>query len=459
MQAILPQELVRLAQVCPTPLYLVGGSVRDFLAGLTPAVRDFDICSPLPATQFAELAERNGITPLAVYKTTGTVKLRGEQAYEYACFRHDRYVRGTHAPVETYFTDDITLDAKRRDFTANAVYYDVAKGEFVDPLGGIAAIAEKRLTTVDAPEKVFGEDGLRLMRLARQAAQLGFSPDANCLAGARANAQLIEDIVPERIYAELLSILTADQKYGVHGAPYRGLTLLEAIGAFAYIFPPLQAGKGLAQRADFHKYDVLEHSLRSVRYAEGLTEDADLRLAALLHDVGKPSCMRRDGNAHAHPVEGEPLTVEILTKLKAPKRTIATVAWLVRWHMYDLDCKTSENKLRRFLVANRSKLDDLLLIKQADFSACADDTSKAPTCAKWERLLAKMTAEGVPFTLKELAVNGKELEEAGIPTARLSEVLRALLLHVAVLPQDNQRKRLIKLALGMQTNGQKSRTC
>ncbi len=452
MLEILPEELKNLAKACPTPLYVVGGSVRDYLAGLTPGIRDWDICAPLSANAFAKIANENGFLTPAVYKNTGTVKLKGAQAdYEYSCFRSDKYVRGTHVPVEIHFTDDITLDAKRRDFTANAVYFHIQTGNFVDPLQGIPAIQEKRLTTVDDSKKVFGEDGLRLMRLARQAAQLGFSPDKGCLLGARQNAALILDISPERIFEELVAILTAEQKCGVKDAPYRGLRLLNEIGVFQYILPELSKGDGLSQRADFHKYDVLEHSFRAVKYAEPLTPDYTLRLAALLHDVGKPLCMLRDGNAHAHSEEGAPLAEAILQRLKAPKKATQKVVWLTKWHMYDYDCNTSEKKLRRFFVKNADKIELLLQIKQADFSACTDNLSKAPTCIKWEKLLQKMKAENVPFSLRALAVSGKDIQTLA-PAPHIATILNELLMHTAVLPADNEKARLLKLAQGIEKN-------
>ncbi len=448
MLEILPQELKNLAKRCAVPLYVVGGSVRDHLAGLTPVKRDWDVCAPLFAEDFARLATEAGFFVRATYRNTGTVKILGKEGeYEYSSFRSDEYVRGVHSPVKVYFTTDVTLDARRRDFTCNAVYFDIQGNRYVDPLAGIPAIRERRLTTVDDPKKVFGEDGLRLMRLARQAAQLGFSPDDACLDGAKQNASLILDISPERVFEELTALLTADGKCGVADAPYHGLTLLKQTGVLARILPELAQGDGLMQRADFHKYDVLEHSLRAVRYMEGLDERYPLRLAALLHDVGKPACMLRDGNAHAHSEEGEEIARAILTRLKAPKRVTAQVCRLIKWHMYDFNCQTGENKLRRFLVQNYEILEDLRKLKQADFSACTDDTSQTPTCARWEDLLAKMQAEGVPFSLKGLAVNGKDVEKIGVPPHRIAEVLNALLMHVAVTPKDNHRERLLRLAV------------
>ncbi len=441
---LLPKRLIELANACDKPLYLVGGALRDYLAGLTPhGARDWDICAPISFADFVNVAEKVGFTVQATFKHTGTVKCKDADGveYEFSSFRSDKYVRGIHVPSEIFFTEDISLDAKRRDFTCNAVYFNIQTGEFCDPLNGIPAIKEKRLTTVAPADKVFGEDGLRLMRLARQAGQLGFTPDADCLRGATHHANLIDDISPERVYTELCAVLSADKKYGVASGHYRALKLLEKIGVLARIFPDLAKGKGMAQRADFHKYDVLEHSLRAAWYA-----DESVRLAALLHDVGKPFCKLRDGNSYAHHEEGAILAKEALTRLKAPKKVIERIPALIEWHMYDFNCQTGENKLRRFFVTHYSILEELIALKQADFSACTDDFSTAPTCARWRMILEQMKKEGAPLTLKELALSGKELLELGIPAPHVSQVLQALLLHAACNPKDNTKERLLRLA-------------
>ncbi|MBQ8685368.1 MAG: CCA tRNA nucleotidyltransferase [Clostridia bacterium] len=445
MQEIIPQSLLRLAKGCPSTLFVVGGSVRDFLCGYTPlsGKRDWDICSRIPVDAFEALAKNCGFVVRAVYKNTGTVKLQDGEGveYEYSRFRSDKYVRGVHTPVEIYFTDDIALDARRRDFTANAVYYDIADGKFVDPLGGIQAIKERRLSTVAAAKKVFGEDGLRLMRLARFGAQLGFTPDGECLAGARENAALIRDISPERIFAELSAILSADKKYGVKNGHYLGLQLLSQTRVLDEILPELTLGRDMKQRADFHKYDVLEHSLRAVLYA-----DESVRFAALLHDIGKPFCKLRDGNSHEHHKEGARLAADVLRRWKAPNKLIDGVQRLVLWHMYDFNCQTGEKKLRRFFVEHYPVLEALLLVKQADFSACTDDLSVAPTVARWQALQSKLREENAPLTLKQLAISGKDLINEGFAPDTIGGILERLLLHAVVKPEDNEKTRLLRLA-------------
>lgn len=442
MKNTINKKLMALAESCPYPLYVVGGRVRDYLAGLTAATVDNDICAPADADDFISRAKNAGFAVNAVYKNTGTVKLAADnEDYEFTCFRSDEYVRGEHKPVNTFFTTDIFLDARRRDFKCNAVYYDISGGQFVDPLGGIEDIKRKRLTTVDRADKVFGEDGLRLMRLARIAAQTGFSPDEECLKGARNNANLISDISVERIYTELNLILHADLKYGVGFAQYNGLKLLKDTGVLRIILPELASGDGMYQRSDIHKYDVLEHSLKTVAYA-----DERIRLCALLHDVGKPFCMNRDGNFYAHAEEGAKIAPVICARLRVPKKITERVCKLIALHMYDLRCDARENKVRKFIVKNYDYFEDLMLLKQADYSACRDDLSPAPCVVKMRGILQKMREEGVPLTLKELDIKGDELIKSGFPAGQAGKMLERLLLDCSIKLVKNKKDELLNYA-------------
>jgi tRNA nucleotidyltransferase/poly(A) polymerase len=486
MKELIPEKLNKLASECRATLYVVGGVCRDVLAGLEPAnysnngeartqsveeeptqagrknlegkskevaqcevkssekttKRDWDICAGVEPDEVIVLAERLGMVATAVYRNTGTVKLSdGENEYEFTSFRSDTYVRGVHQPVETTFTTDIVQDAKRRDFKANAVYYDIKNDTFVDPLGGIADITARRMTTVREAERVFGEDGLRLMRLARQCAVLGFTPSDECLAGAKANAVLIADISAERIWAEMNAILHADEKYGIPDAPYRGLHLLRDMGVLAHILPELTLGDGMEQRRDYHNYDVLEHSFRCVKYAR-----SDIRLAALLHDVGKPACKLSTGKFAEHELVGEKIAREVLTRWKVGKKLTDETCRLVRWHMYDFNGCTRQNKVRRVIVENLDIFDKLLALKQADFSACKDNLTEAPIVTRWRAIYTAMQVEGVPLCLKQLAVRGDELIKQGIPPEKVGKILQQLLWECVQSSLHNDRDSLIKRA-------------
>lgn len=442
MRNIMPKNLLSLAEECAFPLYAVGGSVRDFLCGYPLGKNtDWDICAPVSEDELISAAEKRSFCVRAVYRNTGTVKLADAEGveYEFSRFRSDKYVRGVHTPSEIVFTSDMALDARRRDFTANAVYYEIKAGRFLDPLGGMPDIERRTLRTVAPAGKVFGEDGLRLMRLARQSAQLGFTPDGECMNGAREHSALIRDIAPERIFAELGYILSSDKKHGCKDAPYRGLCILRDTGVLREIMPELALGDGMAQRSDFHAHDVLEHSLRCASYAP-----ERVRIPALLHDVGKPFCMMGDGNFYAHPEEGARIAREILTRLKAPKKLTDETERLILLHMRDFNLKTGENKVRRTIVENYPLLPDLFALMQADFSACKDDFSPAPVVEKWKNILEKMRREGAPRTLSELAVNGDDIHACGIRAQDTGRVLNELLLYCAYDGSHNRREHLLR---------------
>lgn len=444
MRTILPESLLALAHETDAPLYVVGGSVRDFLLGFpSQEDADFDLASPCKEEELIAAAERCGFIVRAVYRNTGTVKLEDKagKGFEFTRFRSDRYVRGEHRPEAVEFTRDIAKDARRRDFRANAVYYEIKSGEFADPLNGIEDIKRRILSTVAPAGKVFGEDGLRLLRLARIAAQTGFTPDEECLTGAREHAGLIGDIVPERIFSEMDLLLHADEKHGISEGQYRGLKILEEIEVLQKILPELALGKGIMQRPDFHDHDVLEHSLRCVRYSA-----PRIRFAALLHDVGKPFCFKRDGNFHEHPEEGERIAREILSRWKAPKKLAESTALLVKLHMRDYNLQMKESKVRCELAeaSSLSLLEELLLLKQADFSACKDDLSEAPCVTKWKRILDEMEREGAPLKICQMKVDGSDLLAAGIPPQKIGLCLRELFYGCVRDGSCNDREKLLE---------------
>ena len=439
----LPENLIELAHSLPFPLFVVGGSVRDYLCGSLKADADWDIAGAGSDEELIACAQQAGFTVDAVYKNTGTVRLTDPAGvkYEFTRFRSDKYVRGLHSPSEIIFTDDIKKDAVRRDFCANAVYYDVTGERFVDPLGGIADIQKRIFRTVAPAEKVFGEDGLRLMRLARLSAETGFAPDEECLAGAKKHAALISDIVPERIFTELSRLLDADGA-GV----LAGLHILKDTNVLKEILPELALGDGLNQRADFHNYDVLEHSFKCAYYA-----DRDIRFAALLHDVGKPFCYFRDGNFYNHPEEGARIAAQILTRLKAPIKLVKETRELVALHMRDFNLLMKESKVRRAIAEHYALLPKLLALFQADFSACKDNLSPAPAKVKWQRIAEEMQKEGAPRSLKELNIKGGDLLSVGIKPEKIGHILHELLLFCIEDGARNQRESLLKRAQKLYT--------
>ncbi len=443
MIKFLPRNLISLASKFEKPLYLVGGAVRNYLIDKSIST-DLDICASIPIEQFVDVVKESGFNISATYKRTGTVLfVDGTNHYEYTAFRRETYVGGAHTPEYTEFTEDIREDALRRDFKCNAIYYDIKNQKIVDVLGGVQDVKNKILDTVREPDKVFSSDGLRLMRLARFTGELNFNPTKSVLLSAKKYSHNILDISPERIYAELKMILNSDGKYQFSDSigHYNALKVLETTEVLDKIIPELTAGRGMAQRSDFHKYDVLEHSLKAVLYSS-----PNVRLSALLHDVGKPFCFLKNGQYYGHADEGEKIAEKVLKRLKADKKTIDKVKFLVKTHMLDLDCSMKESKVRKFLVKSEDYIEDLFALKQADFMACLDSEETSPTIIKWQKILKEMKEDGTPFSLKELKISSADLIELGYCDREIGKELKDLFDYVVLNPKDNDRERLLDLA-------------
>ncbi len=443
MIEVLPKNLIDLAGKFDKPLYLVGGAVRNYLIDKSLSI-DLDLSAPIPIDQFISVIEASGFKVSATYKRTGTVLFVDEKYhYEYTAFRREKYVGGRHTPEHTEFTEDILEDALRRDFKCNAVYYDIKSQKFIDVLGGIEDIKNKTLDTVREPDKVFSSDGLRLMRLARFTGELDFKPTQEVMDWAKKYSDNIVDISPERIYAELKMILVADGKYAFSSpcGHYNALKTLDKTRVLDRIIPEIALGREMAQRKDFHRYDVLEHTIRTVLYSK-----PNVRLGALLHDIGKPFCLKRDGKYHYHAVEGEKIAERVLKRLKADKETIAKVKFLVREHMLDLDCTMGENKLRKFLVKNNAYVEELLNLKQADFKAGLESEEIAPTIIKWQGILEKMKRDGTPFSYKDLTITAVDLMEIGYKGKAIGKTLEELFDYCVLNPEQNQKQILVNKA-------------
>ncbi|MGI6702031.1 MAG: CCA tRNA nucleotidyltransferase [Christensenellales bacterium] len=242
----LPDSLIELSRIIPSPLYVTGGYVRNSIMGIKTS--DIDIAAKERPEDIINLLKGSGFQTVPVNMKLGTLKIiKGGEYYEYTAFRKDSYPKGSgiHKPLNVSFTEDIKEDALRRDFTVNAIYYSVKDHTFVDITGGIEDIKSRVIRAVKMPDEVFSEDGLRLMRMVRFTAELGFSVDESTLESAKKNRLLIKDIAPERIYNELKMILSADQKYGIGGAHIKGIKLLKETGIAEIIFPGLSVSEDI----------------------------------------------------------------------------------------------------------------------------------------------------------------------------------------------------------------------
>ena len=431
----IPDSLRKLNEMSSCPIYAVGGFVRNKIAGLGET--DIDIAGPAIAEALG--ISRRYQTKIVNYKLGTAIIRYNDDKDEYTPFRVERYAPGgEHTPVEVRFTTDLRQDAMRRDFTCNSIYYDITNDKIIDPLNGIADI-EKKIIRSYNPQRTFSSDGLRILRMIRLAVETGFKIDGETAKAAKANAPLLRDISAERRRQELDRILLADTKYGVKWAHYRGLRLIQQLGLWKYLIPQLEDGAGLAQNPVYHKYDVLEHINQTVKFAA-----PDVRLAALMHDVGKPYCVAKFGNMHGHEVISAHIVRYDLGEygLKYPNDVIEEVEWLCLNHMYDIARNTKEAKLKIFVAANFDRIDKLVELMEADNLARGmDDETRE---VRLKAVKQKLIEEGAPITLSDLKLDGSVLIREGIQPVKIGGVLNELWRACVIDPRLNNEAWLLK---------------
>ncbi|MDQ1682897.1 MAG: poly(A) polymerase [Frankiaceae bacterium] len=347
-------------------LYLVGGSVRDALLGRLGD--DLDFTTDAHPDAIEALVDGWAHGTWTTGKRFGTIGAqRGEFRLEITTYRTESYDVDSRKP-DVQFGTSLTDDLLRRDFTVNAMAVAIPQRVFVDPFGGLADLAGRRLRTPGLPENSFGDDPLRMLRAARFAAQLGFVVAPEVVAAMRAMAERLRIVSAERIAAELNKLLLSPD-------PRTGLALLVDTGIAAVVLPELPALRLSIDPVHRHK-DVYDHTLAVLERAMSLEPagpDLTLRMAALLHDIGKPKTRRfeEEGGVsfHHHEVVGRDMTRNRLVALKYPKTFIDDVATLVelhlRFHGYS-DAPWTDAGVRRYVRDAGHLLDRLHLLVRSD---------------------------------------------------------------------------------------------
>ena len=422
--------------------YLVGGSLRDALLRREPA--DWDLATD------ARPPEVLGLFPGAVYENRfGTVAVRRDGAvFEITTFRLEHDYADHRRPHRVEFGDDLEADLARRDFTVNALAWGGTANDdgggrdavLVDPFGGLRDLEAGTLRAVGDPLARLHEDALRMVRAVRLAATHDLAIEAATLAAIEANAGLVAHVSGERVGAELSRLLEAPR-------PSVGLRVAADTGLVAVIVPELAAQRGIAQNK-VPGEDLWDHTLRSVDAAPA--ERGIVRLAALLHDVGKPATLA-DGRFHHHDVVGAEQAAAILRRLRFSKATVEDVAHLVHHHMFTVEADPSGPAVRRFIRRiGREHVDALFELRRADDIGSGLPPDDPVTAAFRARIDAELAARP-PLDRGALAVDGGDLiRDLGLePGPRLGRVLDALLERVIGDPALNDRGTLMLLAQGM----------
>ncbi|MDP3880574.1 MAG: HD domain-containing protein [bacterium] len=452
------KEVLQIAEVLRQngfKAYLVGGCLRDLLRKEEP--QDWDLATDALPEKILELF------PDSVYENDfGTVAIKTDsedpklKIIEVTTFRtEDGYSNKRH-PDKVQFTKSIEEDLSRRDFSMNAIAFPIHDGDvLVDPFGGQRDLKNGLIRAVGDPDERFQEDALRLMRAVRFSAQLGFEIEKKTKRAIERNKDLLSHVSLERIKAEL-------EKTIMSGHAAAGIENFRRMGLLEYIIPELLEGVNMEQNMH-HIYSVYEHNLKSLDYSANKGYSLEVRLASLLHDVGKPATRewkdhpegqkemngkKGDWTFYSHQVVGAKMTRKILKRLTFSKKLVDKVSLLVYEHMfvYDPDAVTLAGVRRLLARVGDENINDLIKVREADRIGSGVPKAQPYRLRHLMAMFEKVKTD--PVSVKMLKINGDDLmKELKLkPGPKLGFILNVLLEGVLDDPKTNTEKELLKRA-------------
>jgi len=419
--------------------YVVGGSLRDIYLGSEP--HDWDVCTSAMPEETVRCFEGYRIIETGIKHGTVTVMSDGNPI-EVTTYRIDGDYKDCRHPESVTFTKNIEEDLRRRDFTVNAMAYSPKRG-FVDCSGSRDDIEKGVIRCVGNPEERFKEDALRIMRCMRFSAVLGFKVDGETESAARKLSCNLPAISKERVWTELKKMMVASD----------GEWLSEVIRKFtpvlSVVIPQILPAVGFPHNNPHHIYDVWEHTLHAVAESSA---DLDVRVALLLHDLGKPAVHTVDEKGISHFKQHQPVSEniasEILKGLKVDNKTRDTVCVLVKHH----DDKIENNSpcVKRWLAKlGEDNFFKLLEVKRADINAHASGwiENSLKNCDDVEGTARKILAESQCFKISDLKINGNDVISLGLKSGKhVGFVLNTLLEAVISEEIENDREKLLTKA-------------
>lgn len=452
-QFVIPTEISRVAETIEKAgyeAYLIGGCVRDLIRGVQP--KDWDITTNAKPEEIIAL-----FTKTFYENEYGTVGVVNEEIpedetdpirktlriVEVTPYRKETTYSNFRHPDEISFSGNLADDLLRRDFTMNAIAYNLDKKEIIDLHEGEKDIERKLIRTVGAPRDRFNEDALRVMRAIRFSAELGFTIEKETMDAIVEYGHHIEHIAGERIRDEFIKIIMSER-------PMEGIILLHLLGVLKHVLPELEQGLKCEQNGD-HIYDVWEHNLRALQHAADRNWPLHVRVAALLHDVGKPATRRwsdekKDWTFYGHDVVGGKMATKMLERLRFPKQFTHDVATLVRYHLFFSDIeKITLSAVRRIVAHVGPELVwDLMNVRACDRIGMGRPKETPYRLRKYHSMLEE--AMRAPVSVGMLKIDGaKIMEVTGVkPGREIGWTLHALFNEVLEHPELNTAEYLEK---------------
>lgn len=406
------QTVIHLLENAGFEAYVVGGCVRDSLLGLAP--HDWDICTSAKPDEMLELYAMHGIKTIETGIKHGTVTVclpEFDGMYEVTTYRIDGKYSDNRHPDTVAFTTSIQDDLSRRDFTINAMAYNTHTG-LVDPFHGEKDLRQHQISCVGNPTDRFHEDALRIMRALRFSSVYGFAIEKNTAKAIHQLAPYLQNIAVERIQVELCKLLLGKGVLEI---------LLDYSDVMAVIIPEIAPCIGFHQNNPYHEYTVYDHMVHAV--ANDTSDDISVKIALLLHDIGKPQCYSEDergGHFHGHSVPSHDIADRVMQRLRFDNKTREDVLSLVLYH--DSEIAPTYKTVRRWLSKiGESNFRKLLAVKQADIKAHTKSTQqpRIDKCLALYSILDEVIAQGQCFSIKDLAIGGKDIRSLGVPEGKL----------------------------------------
>jgi len=419
--------------------YLIGGSVRDLLMG-APAY-DFDFATNARPQQVMKLFKR--VIPTGIKHGTVSLLFNDDATYEITTYRADgKYVDGRR-PESISFSDTLEEDVMRRDFTINGLAYDVIKQELIDYVGGLDDIDRRIIRTIGDSIDRFSEDGLRPYRACRFAAKLHFTIDSGTFDAIGKTLDVARLVSAERVRDELLKLLDAD-------TPSVGFEYLRESGLLDLMIPELARCYGVVQNK-YHMYDIYYHSIYSCDAAP--SGNHIVRIAALLHDIGKVATRREgddgDYTFYNHEVIGSRIAKKILSRLRFSNEEISRITNLISNHMFHYTDEWTDGAVRRFMrKVGVENIDDLFMVRFSDREGNGMRGGLPAPIGKLRRRMERVIEEENAITVKDLDIDGHVLmnEFSITPGPVIGKILNHLLELVLDEPEINERDILLEKA-------------
>lgn len=414
--------------------YVVGGCVRDAVMGKQP--HDYDITTSALPNETERVFSDCRVIETGIKHGTVTVLYKG-QSIEITTFRIDgEYADGRH-PDSVTFSRNIEDDLSRRDFTMNGMAYNHKSG-LIDPFGGENDISSGIIRCIGEPNLRFSEDSLRILRALRFAAVLGFSIDERTAEAIRSHRSDLHKVSAERIFSEVKQLLCGKDVRRV---------MTEFPEVLSEIFPPLAEQRNYDQGSRYHDSALYDHTARAV---EAAPEETALRLAMLLHDIGKPRCrtVGNDGECHfyGHAEISAKLAEDLLRMLKCDNALRDRVCAIIKYH--DLPPDPSKRIVKRRLATFGAELFcDIMQAEIADGAAQSGlGKTRVENAAKCIETAKEILAERPCLMLKDLMISGNDLRNIMPPSPLMGKILAELLEEVVAEKLPNEKKALLNRA-------------